>query len=57
VSLAARISAMAKGGTIFISEIVRALIIGSTDFKLRRLGEFELKGIAGRHVLHEVVWQ
>lgn len=57
VILAARISALARGGQILICQTVCALIASLGEFSLREAGEFQLKGIAGSHTLYEVVWR
>lgn len=56
VVLAARISALAQGGQVLVSEPVRALALDAWQFTFRELGLFELKGIAGLHPLYEVLW-
>lgn len=57
VILAARISALARGGQILICQTVRALIASLGEFRLRETGEFQLKGVAGSHTLYEVIWR
>ena len=55
VSLASRITDKADGGQVLVSEIVRALVGAGNDYTFRKSGVFELKGISGPQMLHEVV--
>lgn len=55
VYVAARIGAQADGGEILVSDVTRNLVGAELPFKDR--GEFELKGLAGRYALFEVVWR
>ena len=54
---ASRISAQAQGGQILTSEIVRALVAGTGEFRFDQAGTFQLKGISGNRVLYEVLWR
>ena len=56
VIMAARISAMAQGGQVLLSQVAYALAASSGDFEFEPVGPVELKGIAGRHELYEVLW-
>ena len=56
VIMAARISAMAKGGQILTSQIAYALASSSGDFRFKPIGSVELKGVPGRNELYEVLW-
>lgn len=57
VILAARISAKAGGRQILVCNIVHALMSNTGDFTFEEVGEFELKGIADKQRLFEVVWR
>ena len=57
VVLAARISGMAEGGQVLMSQIVHALVGGLGEFALRELGAFELKGLSGIHPVYELLWR
>ena len=57
VILAARISAKACGRQILVCNIVHALMSNTGDFTFEEVGEFELKGIADKQRLFEVVWR
>ena len=54
---AARISAKARGGQVLVSDLVYTMLRHSGDFEFREVGAFELKGLAGLHTVHEVVWR
>jgi class 3 adenylate cyclase len=56
VIMAARISAMARGGHVLLSQVAYALASSSGDFRFKTIGQVELKGIAGRHELYELLW-
>ena len=56
VNMAARIAATAAGGQVLVSQVAYALASTSGDFNFRQVGEVELKGIAGNHLLYEVLW-
>jgi len=57
VYLAARVSAVAEGGEILVSDVTRALVGDLPDVRFADRGEHELKGLSGRHRLWEVEWQ
>jgi class 3 adenylate cyclase len=45
VNIAARIMALATDGEILVSELVSALVAGSSQFRFDPRGDFQLKGI------------
>jgi class 3 adenylate cyclase len=55
VFAAARISEVARGGQIVVSDATR-LIAGPGEHRFRDLGEHDLKGLGGPYRLHEVLW-
>lgn len=57
VNAAARISAKANGGQIFVSQITRDLTAGVRDFTFVDRGMFTLKGFPTQWRVHEVAWQ
>ncbi len=57
VILAARIGAEARGGEILVSSTLRELMTGPGDVGFDAGREIELKGLAGTHRLHAVLWQ
>jgi class 3 adenylate cyclase len=57
VIMAARITALARGGQVLLCPVSYALVSSSGDFDFRPLGPVELKGIEGSHHLYEVVWR
>ena len=56
VTLAARITARARGGQILVSEVVRSVVGSLAGVEFRDAGRKQLKGIKGRQRLYEVVW-
>ena len=54
VILASRISSMAEGGQVFISQIVHALVANVGEYALKEVGALQLKGISGTHMVYEV---
>ena len=56
VITAARISAKAEGGQVLLSQVAYALASSSGEFEFRPIGEFELKGLGGRHEIYELLW-
>jgi class 3 adenylate cyclase len=52
VTMAARIAAEAPGGDVLVSDVVRQLVTGTTEFEFHARREVQLKGIAGTHVVH-----
>ena len=57
VNVAARITALARGGQVLVSHIVYALVSSSRGFAFRSIGEVELKGIEGLQALYEARWE
>ena len=57
VITAARISAMAEGGQVLLSQVAYALASSSGEFEFQSIGEFELKGLGGRHEIYELLWR
>jgi class 3 adenylate cyclase len=56
VILAARIRAHARGGEILISAELRELAEGGEGVRFGEAREVELKGLAGTHRVHAVLW-
>lgn len=56
VILASRIAGMARGGEILVSALLRELTESAGDLRFGEPREVELKGLSGRHRLHEVLW-
>ena len=56
VILAARIACEASGGQILVSSLLKALVESSGEFDFGGAREAELKGLAGLHQLHQVLW-
>jgi class 3 adenylate cyclase/ketosteroid isomerase-like protein len=56
VVLASRIASEARGGQILVSSLLKELTESAGDIRFGEGREVELKGLAGRHRLHEVVW-
>ncbi len=57
VNAAARISAKASGGQIFVSQVTRDLTAGVRDFTFVDRGLFTLKGFPTQWRVHEVAWR
>lgn len=57
VIMAARVSAKASGGQVFVSEIVHALVASAGAFSFKSAGSFELKGFNGLQPIYEVLWR
>lgn len=55
VILAARVAAQAQGGEVLVSDLVLGLVAGIDRFRFGPGRETELKGLAGRHVLHPLL--
>lgn len=53
---AARLCAMAEGGQILVTDLVRLMAGSTTEHELSSLGALELKGLPDPVVTHEVVW-
>jgi eukaryotic-like serine/threonine-protein kinase len=56
VFLASRISDLATGGQVLVSQATR-LIAAPSGFSFRDAGEHELKGLGGPHAVFEVAWR
>jgi class 3 adenylate cyclase/pimeloyl-ACP methyl ester carboxylesterase len=56
VILAARIAAQAQGGEVLVSSVMKALVESAGDLTFGNPREAELKGLAGTHVIHELMW-
>jgi serine/threonine protein kinase/class 3 adenylate cyclase len=56
VILAARIAAQAQGGEILVSSMVKELTQSAGDVHFGESHVAELKGLTGKHTLHEVRW-
>ena len=56
VIVAARIANEANGGEILVSSLVREIIEPRGDISFGESRSVELKGIAGGHVVHPIVW-
>ena len=57
VVLAARIMAKADGGEILVSSLLRELTESLGEFEFEGHRDVRLKGLPGRHRLHEVRWR
>jgi DNA-binding NarL/FixJ family response regulator len=57
VYLAARVSALAGGRQILVSDLTRALVGEFPEARFADRGEHELKGLSGRHRVWEVEWR
>ncbi len=55
VALAARIGDLATGGEVLVSDAVREALDEDAAVELVEMGEVELKGLPGRHVVHRVL--
>ncbi len=53
--LAARVAAQAQGGEVLVSDLVLGLVAGVDRFRFGPGRETELKGLAGRHLLHPLL--
>ena len=56
VIAAARITAVAGGGQVLVSEVAYVLASSSGEFAFRPFGPVALKGLPGDHLLYEVIW-
>ncbi len=56
VILAARIASQAQGGEILASAALHERCAGDPDFHFGEPREAELKGLAGRHRMHPLLW-
>ena len=57
VILAARVAALAEGGTILVSRIVRDLTESSREFTFDEGRDVQLKGQSGTHRVFRVAWE
>ena len=57
VILAARVSEEANGGQILASPMVKELTGSNGEFRFDQGREVEVKGLSGRHMVFEVIWQ
>ena len=57
VFVASRVTGYASGGQVFVSALTRELAGDSREVRFADLGEFELKGLSGRHRLYEATPQ
>ncbi|PPE74162.1 hypothetical protein C3942_08995 [Solimonas fluminis] len=57
VILAARIAAQACGGEVLTSSALHERCAGDPDFRFGEPREAELKGLAGRHRMHPLLWE
>jgi class 3 adenylate cyclase len=56
VVLAARIAGQARGGEILVSSLVREIVESRGDLSFGETLKAELKGLAGTHQLHPILW-
>jgi class 3 adenylate cyclase len=57
VILASRIAGKARGGEILVSSLLRELTESGGDIRFGESREVELKGLSGKHLVHEVMWR
>ena len=57
IYLAARVSALADGRQILVSDLTRSLVGDFPEARFADRGEHELKGLSGRHRVWEVEWR
>ena len=57
VILAARIAAQAQGGEILVSSLLKALAEGAGDIVFGEGRKVALKGLKGKHLIFEVLWE
>ncbi len=57
VIMASRIGAKAAGDEILVSDTLKTLTESAGDLRFESVSEMELKGLAGRHLIHRVVWR
>ena len=55
VAMAARIGDLATGGEVLVSDAVREALDEDAAVELVEMGEVELKGLPGTHVVHRVL--
>ena len=51
VAMAARIAALADGGEVLMSDAVALAVAGQPKLPVEAIGEMELKGLAGEHLV------
>jgi len=56
VILEARIAAQANGAEVLVSSVMKALVESAGDIEFGEEHEVELKGFAGKHRIHELIW-
>ncbi len=56
VILAGRIASQAYGEHRLVSSLLKALVESTGEFEFGDGREMELKGLAGTHQLHQVLW-
>jgi len=56
VNKAARVANLAVGGQVLASATVREIAVGADEFRFEDGIEVDLKGLTGRHVVHDLVW-
>lgn len=56
VSYASRIADRARGGEILVSELTKALVQGSPEFRFGPAQQAELKGFSGSHTTFNLAW-
>jgi class 3 adenylate cyclase len=56
VILAARIGALARGGEIVVSSMVRDMTESAGDLRFSEVQEVQLKGLAGTHRVYRAIW-
>lgn len=57
VVLAARIAGQARGGEVLVSSLVREIVESRGDLAFGPTREAQLKGLAGVHHLHPILWE
>jgi len=57
VNKAARITTAAAAGEILVSDVTRAMVGGTTEFRFTDTDPKQFKGLEGQHVLHRLEWQ
>ena len=57
VILASRIANQARGGEILVSSLLKQLTESLGDISFGQARDVELKGLAGTHRVHEVLWR
>ena len=57
VIIASRISALADGDQVLVSQVVHDLTAGTGEFEFKKLGSFPLKGISEDQTIYDVIWR